>query len=164
MSPKRNTDPRFSAFVRCSRLKIAAASGAPFGYADENFPENLREGLGHLSKPLPYLMQDRYTRERKLLSLKSLVLENEYLKVTVLPEYGGRIHAIYDKVLGEESLPLPILLIVGGEKRGISKGLLEKADKLIRINYSRDFGASLSSASATTIFAYEISRQNKTIK
>ena len=71
---------------------------------DENFPENLREGLGHLSKPLPYLMQDRYTRERKLLSLKSLVLENEYLKVTVLPEYGGRIHAIYDKVLGEELL------------------------------------------------------------
>ena len=71
---------------------------------DEKFPENLKEGLGHLSKPLPYLMQDRYTRERKLLSLKSLVLENEYLKVTVLPEYGGRIHAIYDKVAGEELL------------------------------------------------------------
>ena len=42
---------------------------------DENFPENLKEGLGHLSKPLPYLMQDRYTRDRKLLSLKSLVLD-----------------------------------------------------------------------------------------
>lgn len=70
----------------------------------EDFPEALKEGLGHLSKPLPYLMQDRYTRERKLLSLKSLVLENDYLRVTVLPEYGGRIHSIYDKTVGEELL------------------------------------------------------------
>ena len=71
---------------------------------DDNFPENLKEGLGHLSKPLPYLMQDRYTRERKLLGLKSFVLENEYLKVRVLPQYGGRIHEIYDKVSGEQLL------------------------------------------------------------
>ena len=70
----------------------------------EDFPENLKEGLGHLSKPLPYLMQDRYTRERKLLGLKSFVLENEYLRVTVLPEFGGRIHEIYDKVAGEQLL------------------------------------------------------------
>ena len=70
----------------------------------EDFPENLKEGLGHISKPLPYLMQDRYTRERKLLRLKSFVLENEYLKVTVLPEYGGRIHAINDKIAGKELL------------------------------------------------------------
>ena len=70
----------------------------------EDFPEHLKEGLGHLSKPLPYLMQDRYTRERKLLKLKSLVLENEFLKVTVLPQYGGRIHAIYDKVEKKELL------------------------------------------------------------
>ena len=52
----------------------------------EDFPENLKEGNGQLSKPMPYLMQDRYTRERKMLSLKSFVLENDYLKVTVLPE------------------------------------------------------------------------------
>jgi len=66
-----------------------------------------------------------------------------------------------DNVLGECALQKPILLIVGGEKRGISKSLLDKTDVRIRINYAREFGASLSAASATTMFAYEIMRQNK---
>ena len=66
-----------------------------------------------------------------------------------------------DKILGECDLKLPILLIVGGEKRGISRKLLEKANTLVKINYARDFNASLSAASATTMFAYEIMRQNK---
>lgn len=71
---------------------------------NESFPEHLKEGLGHTKKSMPYLMQDRYTRERKLLKLKSFVLENEYLRVTVLPEYGGRVHEIYDKIAGEQLL------------------------------------------------------------
>ena len=65
-----------------------------------------------------------------------------------------------DNVLGECEMKLPILLIVGGEKRGISKSLVEHADILIKINYAREFRASLSAASATTMFAYEIMRQN----
>lgn len=69
-----------------------------------DFPEHLRVGLGHTSKTMPYLMQDRYTNEKKMLSLKSIVLENEYLKVTVFPQYGGRVHSIYDKVTGQELL------------------------------------------------------------
>lgn len=71
---------------------------------EEGFPEELREGLGQIRPVLPYLMQDRYNRERKMLSLKSFTLENEYLKVIVLPELGGRIHSIYDKVLKRELL------------------------------------------------------------
>ena len=66
-----------------------------------------------------------------------------------------------DNVLGECELKTPLLLIVGGEKRGISKALLEKTDVMIKINYARQFNASLSAASATTMFAYEIMRQNK---
>ena len=65
-----------------------------------------------------------------------------------------------DHILGTCDLPLPLLLIVGGEKRGISKALTEKADLLVKIDYGREFRASLSAASATTIFAYEIARQN----
>ena len=65
-----------------------------------------------------------------------------------------------DNILGEVSLPLPILLIVGGEKRGISRSVLKKSDKLVKIDYAREFAASLSAASATTMFAYEIMRQN----
>ena len=63
-------------------------------------------------------------------------------------------------VLGETDLSYPLLLIVGGEKRGISKSLIDKSDVLIKIPYAKAFNASLSAASATTMFAYEIMRQN----
>ena len=65
-----------------------------------------------------------------------------------------------DNVLGKCELKLPILLIVGGEKRGISSSLMKYADIKVKIDYKRDFRASLSAASATTMFAYEIMRQN----
>lgn len=65
-----------------------------------------------------------------------------------------------DLILGKCELKLPILLIVGGEKRGISASILKNADTVIKIPYARRFSASLSAASATTMLAYEISRQN----
>lgn len=70
----------------------------------DRFPAKLRETLGTYNKVLPYLMQDRYSRRRDILKLKSFVLENEYLKARFLPEYGGRLHSLYDKVHGEELL------------------------------------------------------------
>lgn len=66
-----------------------------------------------------------------------------------------------EEILGECELKAPILLVVGGEKRGISKSVLSLADKLVKIDYGREFNASLSAASAVTMFAYEIHRQNK---
>lgn len=69
-------------------------------------------------------------------------------------------HEDTDNVLGKCDLKLPLLLIVGGEKRGISKKLIEKADIKVKIDYARNFNASLSAASACTMFAYEIMRQN----
>lgn len=69
-------------------------------------------------------------------------------------------HEDTDNVLGKCELKLPLLLIVGGEKRGISSSIIEKADKLVKIEYAREFRASLSAASATTMFSYEIMRQN----
>lgn len=66
-----------------------------------------------------------------------------------------------DNILGECELKTPLVLLIGGEKRGISQHLIQKADTLVKIDYARDFRASLSAASATTMFAYEIMRQNK---
>ena len=66
-----------------------------------------------------------------------------------------------ENILGECELKKPLVLIVGGEKRGISRSILSKADTLVKIPYEREFKASLSAASATTMFAYEIMRQNK---
>ena len=64
--------------------------------------------------------------------------------------------SIYDADLSK-----PIFLIVGGEKRGIKASVLEKSDQIVRIDYGRDFNASLSAASASTVIAYEIFRQNR---
>ena len=61
----------------------------------------------------------------------------------------------------EEQFDYPILLVVGGEKRGISRTLLDAADRIVRIDYGRDFGGSLSAASAATVLAFEIFRQNR---
>ena len=66
-----------------------------------------------------------------------------------------------ENVLGECELKKPLFLIVGGEKRGISRIVKDKADVTVKINYERDFNASLSAASAATMFAYEIMRQNR---
>lgn len=59
----------------------------------------------------------------------------------------------------EAKLTPPLLLIIGGEKRGISSSLLAMKDINIRIPYGRDFLGSLSTASAVSILAYEILRQ-----
>lgn len=55
----------------------------------------------------------------------------------------------------------PVLLVVGGEKRGITKKLLEAADLIVKIDYGRPFGAALSAASAAAVLGFEIMRQNR---
>lgn len=55
----------------------------------------------------------------------------------------------------------PLFLIVGGEKRGISRKLLDMADTVVRIDYGREFAGSLSAASAASMLAYEVLRQNR---
>ena len=72
----------------------------------ERFPAKLKETLGCDNKVLPYLMQDRYSRKRLPLKLKSFVLENKYLKARFLPEYGGRLHSLFDKENGFQLIDL----------------------------------------------------------
>ena len=83
--------------------------------------------------------------------------------VTIFHDAGYRIYAagIRDSVsIYEAELKRPLLLVVGGEKRGISRALLDSADQIIRIDYGREFKGSLSAASAATVMAFEIMRQN----
>lgn len=61
----------------------------------------------------------------------------------------------------EGHFPFPLLLVIGGEKRGISAHLLKQADEIVRIDYGRSFRGSLSAASAATVMAFELYRQNK---
>lgn len=54
-------------------------------------------GYGALESSFPYTSQSFYSRERQNTTLMGVVLENEYLKATVLPELGGRLWSLYDK-------------------------------------------------------------------
>jgi len=54
----------------------------------------------------PYTMQDHLYRTKVDRTYKALFLENEYLKVTCLPELGGRLHSVFDKTEGEEMFHL----------------------------------------------------------
>lgn len=61
----------------------------------------------------------------------------------------------------DADLSLPLLLVVGGEKRGIRADLLAAADAVVKLEYARPFDAALSAASAATILAFEVYRRNK---
>lgn len=61
----------------------------------------------------------------------------------------------------DADLSRPIFLVVGGEKRGISRAVLEMADTVVRLDYGREFHGSLSAASAASILGYEVLRQNR---
>jgi 23S rRNA (guanosine2251-2'-O)-methyltransferase len=61
----------------------------------------------------------------------------------------------------DADLTRPLFLIVGGEKRGISRKVLEMADTVVRLDYGRPFEGALSAASAASILAFEVYRQNR---
>ncbi len=54
----------------------------------------------------PYTMQDNLSSKKVDRTYRALFLENEYLKVTCLPELGGRIHSVFDKTSNEEMFHL----------------------------------------------------------
>ncbi len=54
----------------------------------------------------PYTMQDHLSRTKEDRTYRALFLENEYLKVTCLPELGGRLHSVFDKTQGKEMFHL----------------------------------------------------------
>jgi 23S rRNA (guanosine2251-2'-O)-methyltransferase len=61
----------------------------------------------------------------------------------------------------EADLTKPLLLVIGGERRGITRSVLEKSDAIVRLDYGRPFEAALSAASAASILAFEVFRQNR---
>lgn len=72
----------------------------------EPFPPEKREHLGWETgyRVLPYRMQDQYSRRKEPITFKALILENEFLKATFLPEVGGRLVSLIHKPLERELL------------------------------------------------------------
>jgi hypothetical protein len=100
-----------------SRAKVKAWQGAitipTYGWAEDvnpkfwalesevKFSTTVRGNIIY-----PYTMQDHLFRTKAARTYKALFLENEYLKVTCLPELGGRLHSVFDKTEGKEMFHL----------------------------------------------------------
>ena len=64
--------------------------------------------------------------------------------------------ALYDA-----DLTAPLFLVIGGEKRGITRSFLDQADLRLAIPYGSDFDQSLGTAAAAAVIAFEVMRQRR---
>lgn len=62
--------------------------------------------------------------------------------------------------LYETDLKKPLLFVIGGEKRGISREVLSHCDRNVRIEYGREFRGSLSAAATCAVIGFEVMRFN----
>lgn len=71
------------------------------GAADKN-PMFLEKRVyqGSSGKIYPYPTTEKISREKKDKTYQAVYLENEYLKIMILPQLGGRVQRAYDKTNG----------------------------------------------------------------
>lgn len=77
--------------------------------------------------------------------------------VCTTPRSSGRAAASCH----DTDLSGPLLLVIGGERRGIARSLTAYADVLVTIPYGRRFHAALDATSATGALAFEVVRQRR---
>ncbi|MEG1568956.1 MAG: DUF5107 domain-containing protein, partial [Oscillospiraceae bacterium] len=66
--------------------------------------EHIGYGVACKERTLPYRMQDRYKRGEETVCLKTIVMENEYLKAVFMPQLGGKLWSLYSKDENRELL------------------------------------------------------------
>ncbi len=95
--------------------------------------------------------------------MPTAIADNPETAAAFFQQHGLRIAAtardrraisIYDVDLNQ-----PTFLVIGGEKRGISREFMDAADVLIKIPYRRKFPHSLGTVASTAIIAFEMMRQ-----
>ncbi len=59
----------------------------------------------------------------------------------------------------QADLSQPSFLLIGGERRGVTRSFVRSADLTLEIPYGRDFDQSLGAVAATAVIAFEVKRQ-----
>lgn len=88
-------------------VKIGGGRGIPITFVPDDTCgndvfENINDDLR--SPQLPYLTQDLWTCDRKNDSIEVYIMENDHLRVTITPQYGGKISSVFDKKRNREML------------------------------------------------------------
>ncbi|MFB6622414.1 DUF5107 domain-containing protein [Streptomyces sp. NPDC056374] len=88
------------------RAPAGAAAHAVDPRTLAELPRDMARGIGRdpLRSLLPAPVRDGYGRERTPADLDTIVIENDRLRVTVLPGLGGRVHSLHHKPTGRELL------------------------------------------------------------
>jgi 23S rRNA (guanosine2251-2'-O)-methyltransferase len=63
----------------------------------------------------------------------------------------------------QADLVVPLFVVIGGEKRGITRSFRDQADLRLSIPYGRHFPRSLGTASAVAVLAFEAMRQRQAV-
>ena len=63
--------------------------------------------------------------------------------------------------LHETDLTQPALVVIGGERRGITRSFIESADRIVRIPYGRRGAHALGAATTAALIAFEALRQRR---
>ena len=66
--------------------------------------------------------------------------------------------------LVEADLKEPLIIAIGGEKRGLSRAVEENTDVNVYIPYAGDFRNALNASAAAAVFGYEVMRQKGCLK
>jgi len=89
-----------SASCRTAELEISYCRPAE----GDTLPPIWRTALPRKRKVYPYMLQELTGTEFRKTVFRSIELENEFMKLTFLPELGGRLISMYDKKRGHELL------------------------------------------------------------
>lgn len=66
--------------------------------------DGLYVGYGYVKNNFPYFAQSLYDCQPKELEIPTVVLENKYLRAEFLPQLGGRLWSLYDKIAERDLL------------------------------------------------------------
>jgi len=66
------------------------------------------------------------------------------------------------QALFQSDLTQALFILIGGERRGVTRSFMDQADVLLEIPYGRDFDQSLGTVSAVSTIAFEVLRQRQT--
>lgn len=154
-------------------VKIGGGRGTPKPFApDDSCGDDIFEGaMEDMRSPqLPYLTQDLWTCDRKSEDIPVWLLEDNDLKVTITPQYDGKVWAIYDKQRGKDLLynnrahqPANIGALkawaAGGAEWNWSPGIIGHS----AFSETQVFMARVDTARGPVVRVYEFDRYNGTV-